>query len=73
MTWLQSNNAREGRAYKESFEKKWPSITFSDKNYPLETYELLRKLDQLSLRAVENLSANATSKQFEREVREAVS
>ncbi|TYH57341.1 hypothetical protein ES332_D08G082700v1 [Gossypium tomentosum] len=70
VTWLQSNNAREGRAYKESFEKKWPSITFSDKNYPLETYELLRKLDELSLKAIENLSANATSKQFEREVRE---
>ncbi|KAK8340096.1 hypothetical protein V6Z12_A08G079500 [Gossypium hirsutum] len=70
VTWLQSNNAREGRAYKESFEKKWPSITFSDKNYPLETYEMLRKLDELSLRAIANLSANATSKQFEREVRE---
>ncbi|GMI73825.1 FZO-like [Hibiscus trionum] len=71
VTWLQSNNAREGRLYKESFEKRWPSVTFSDKHYPLESYELLRKLDQLSLRVIENFSANAASKLFEREIREA--
>ncbi|XWS76410.1 hypothetical protein CRYUN_Cryun01aG0173800 [Craigia yunnanensis] len=71
VTWLQSNNAREGRLYKESFEKRWPSLAYSDKQYRLETYELLRKLDQLSLRVIEKFSANAASKLFEREVREA--
>ena len=73
VTWLQSNNAREGRLYKESFEKRWPSLAYSEKQYRLETFELLRKLDQLSLRVIENFSANAASKLFEREVREAVS
>ncbi|KAK8485751.1 hypothetical protein V6N11_037022 [Hibiscus sabdariffa] len=71
VTWLQSNNAREGRLYKESFEKRWPSVTFSDKHYPLETYELLRNLDQLSLRVIDNFSANTASKLFEHEIREA--
>ncbi|XP_022758214.1 probable transmembrane GTPase FZO-like, chloroplastic isoform X2 [Durio zibethinus] len=71
VTWLQSNNAREGRLYEESFEKRWPSLAYSDKQYHLETYELLRKLDQLSLRVIENFSANAASKLFEQEVREA--
>ncbi|KAK6260094.1 hypothetical protein SCA6_014568 [Theobroma cacao] len=70
LTWLQSNNAREGRLYKESFEKRWPSLAYSDKQHHLETYELLRKLDQLSLRVIENFSANAASKLFEQEVRE---
>lgn len=73
LTWLQSNNAREGRLYKESFEKRWPSLAYSDKQHHLETYELLRKLDQLSLRVIENFSANAASKLFEQEVREVVS
>ncbi|KAK8630710.1 hypothetical protein V6N13_079491 [Hibiscus sabdariffa] len=71
VTWLQSNNAREGRLYKESFEKRWPSVTFSDKHYPLETYELLRNLDELSLRVIDNFSANTASKLFEHEIREA--
>ncbi|XVF32586.1 hypothetical protein REPUB_Repub17cG0094900 [Reevesia pubescens] len=69
VTWLQSNNAREGSLYKESFEKRWPSIAYSDKQYRLETYELLRKLDQLSLKVIDNFSTNAASKLFEREVR----
>ncbi|XP_022769528.1 probable transmembrane GTPase FZO-like, chloroplastic [Durio zibethinus] len=71
VTWLQSNNAREERLYKESFEKRWPSLAYSDKQYPLETYELLRKLDQLSLRVIEKFSASAASKLYERKVREA--
>ncbi|XWS36292.1 hypothetical protein CRYUN_Cryun20dG0073200 [Craigia yunnanensis] len=41
------------------------------KQYRLETFDLLRKLDQLSLRVIENFSASAASKLFEREVREA--
>ncbi|XVF21780.1 hypothetical protein REPUB_Repub12eG0119600 [Reevesia pubescens] len=70
VAWLLSNNAREGRLYKESFEKRWPSLACSDKQYHLETYELLIKLDRLSLRVIENFSATAASKLFEQEVRE---
>ncbi|OMO77707.1 Thiamine phosphate synthase [Corchorus capsularis] len=69
VTWLQSNNAREGTLYKESFERRWPSLAYSDK-HQLQTYDLLRKLDQLSLKVIENFSAKAASKLFEREVRE---
>ncbi|KAE8683173.1 hypothetical protein F3Y22_tig00111213pilonHSYRG00346 [Hibiscus syriacus] len=66
--WLQSNNARERNIYKESFEKRWPSVTFSDKHYALETNKLLRKIDRFSLRVIENFSANAASKLFECEI-----
>lgn len=39
----------------------------------LETYELLRTVDELSVRAIENFSATAASKLFEQEIREVVS
>lgn len=38
-----------------------------------ETYELLRKVNETSLRAIENFSASAASKLFEQEIREVVS
>ncbi|KAE8731385.1 protein FANTASTIC FOUR 1-like [Hibiscus syriacus] len=69
VTWLQSNNARGGNTYKELFEKRWPSVTFSDKHYALKTYDLLRKIYRFSLRVIENFSANTASKLFEREIR----
>ncbi|KAK9282279.1 hypothetical protein L1049_005193 [Liquidambar formosana] len=73
MIWLQSSNAREGRLYKESFEKRWPSFFYPDNQVQLETYEtyeLLRKVNETSLRAIENFSASAASKLFEQEIRE---
>ncbi|XVE73144.1 hypothetical protein DITRI_Ditri11bG0093900 [Diplodiscus trichospermus] len=70
VTWLQSNNAREGGFYKESFEKRWPSLAYTDKQYRLETYELLRKLDRLSMRVIDKFSASVASNLFERKVRE---
>lgn len=73
MTWLQSNNAHEGRLYKESFERKWPLFVYPHNQVGLETYELLRKGDELSLKALENFSAGAASRLFDQEIREVVS
>ena len=71
--WLQSSNAQEGSLYKDSFEKRWPSYIYPNTHVHLETYELLKKLDRISLRVVENLSASTASKIFEKEIREVVS
>ncbi|KAM3735301.1 hypothetical protein ACB098_10G078500 [Castanea mollissima] len=68
--WLQSSNAQEGSLYKDSFEKRWPSYVYPNSHVHLETYELLKRLDRISLRVVENLSASAASKIFEKEIRE---
>ncbi|GLU03520.1 hypothetical protein SLE2022_207140 [Rubroshorea leprosula] len=71
LRWLESNNVHEGKLYMESFESKWPTLVHSDKSNHLETYDLLRKLGQFSLRVIENFSANAASKQFDQEIRQA--
>ncbi|KAM3687438.1 hypothetical protein ACJW31_10G075700 [Castanea mollissima] len=68
--WLQSSNAQEGSLYKDSFEKRWPSYVYPNSHVHLETYELLKRLDRISLRVVENLSASTASKIFEKEIRE---
>ena len=73
MTWLQSNNAREGSLYKESFERKWPLFVHPHNQVGLEAYELLRKGDELSLKVLEDFSASAASKLFDQEIREVVS
>ncbi|CAK9176861.1 unnamed protein product [Ilex paraguariensis] len=70
MTWLQSNNAREGRLYKELFEKRWPSFIDPQKQAQLETSELLGRKYELSIKIIENFSAPAASKLFEQEIRE---
>lgn len=38
----------------------------------LETYELLKKVDDLSLKVIKNFSPSAASKLFDQEIREAV-
>ncbi|KAL5792944.1 hypothetical protein ACOSP7_001538 [Xanthoceras sorbifolium] len=68
--WLKSNNARERRRYKESFENRWPLFVYPKTQVHLETYELVEKVDEFSLRVIENFSASATSKLFEQEIRE---
>lgn len=70
--WLQSNNVREGKLYKESFAKRWPSLISPNAQMHLETYELVKQVD-LSLKVIENFSAGAASKLFEQEIREVVS
>lgn len=73
MTWLQSNNAREGRFYKESFEKRWPSFLDPPNQAQLETGDLLARKYQLSMEVIEDFSVPAASKLFEQEIREVVS
>ncbi|TXG63641.1 hypothetical protein EZV62_010635 [Acer yangbiense] len=70
VTWLKSNNARERRRYKESFEKRWPSFVYPKTQVHSESNELVEKVDEFSLRVIEQLSASATSKLFEQEIRE---
>ncbi|XP_043812680.1 probable transmembrane GTPase FZO-like, chloroplastic isoform X2 [Manihot esculenta] len=70
--WLQSNSAREGKLYQESFEKRWPSFINSNTQMHLETYDLIEKVNVLSLKVIENFSAGGASKLFEQEIRELV-
>ncbi|GAV57786.1 MMR_HSR1 domain-containing protein, partial [Cephalotus follicularis] len=67
--WLESNNAREGRLYKESFEKRWPQIVYSNTQVHLENNESLKREDELSLKVIEGFNASATSKLFDQEIR----
>ncbi|WOG83692.1 hypothetical protein DCAR_0102869 [Daucus carota subsp. sativus] len=71
VTWLQSNNAREGRSYLESFKKKWPSIVNTENLVELETDNFLGRKYELSREAIESFNAAAASKLFDQEVREA--
>ncbi|KAM7521587.1 hypothetical protein LguiA_011489 [Lonicera macranthoides] len=70
VTWLQSNNAREGRFYKESFDKRWPSFLDPPNQAQLETGDLLARKCQLSMEVIEDFSVPAASKLFEQEIRE---
>ncbi|KAF5455034.1 hypothetical protein F2P56_024653 [Juglans regia] len=70
VTWLQSSNAQEGSLYKDSFEKEWPSYAYPNTQVHFKTYELLKKLDRISLSVIENFGAGAASKLFEQEIRE---
>lgn len=71
VTWLQSNNAREGRSYLESFMKRWPSVVSIENLEELETDKFWGRKYELSREAIENFNAAAASKLFDQEVREA--
>ncbi|CAL2280867.1 unnamed protein product [Prunus armeniaca] len=66
--WLQSDNAREGRMYAETFEKRWSSFVYPHRQVHLETS--LEKVNELSLKVIEGFSTNAASKLFEQEISE---
>uniref|UniRef100_A0A1J3I5A0 Uncharacterized protein in xynA 3'region n=1 Tax=Noccaea caerulescens TaxID=107243 RepID=A0A1J3I5A0_NOCCA len=68
--WLQSNTAREGSLSLKSFENKWPKYVNSKTQLGIDTYDLLRKTDKLSLKTIQNLSAGTTSKRLEQDIRE---
>ncbi|XP_042007040.1 probable transmembrane GTPase FZO-like, chloroplastic [Salvia splendens] len=68
--WLESSNARKGNLYKESFEKRWPSVVRSSSQ--LEASELLRTKHELGGAVIRDFSAAAASKLFEQEIREAL-
>ncbi|XP_010255948.1 PREDICTED: probable transmembrane GTPase FZO-like, chloroplastic isoform X2 [Nelumbo nucifera] len=72
LIWLQSSNVREGRLYKESFEKRWPEFVYPHNEVQLEAYELLKKGEELSLKVIEDFNASAAAKLFEQEIREVV-
>lgn len=73
MRWLQSDNVREGRMYSNTFEKRLPSVVYPHGQVNLEIFESLEKVNKHSLKVIEDFSANAASKLFEQEIREAVS
>ncbi|KAJ8899434.1 hypothetical protein K2173_018408 [Erythroxylum novogranatense] len=70
LTWLQSSNVREGKLYKESFSRRWPSFTDPNPHMYLDTYDSLKKVDELSLRLIEDFNVDVASKLFEQEIRE---
>lgn len=71
--WLQSNNVREGMVYKDSFKKCWPSFVYPNSQLHFETFESLKKVNELSLGVMRNFSGPAASELFDQEVREVVS
>ncbi|KAK3415779.1 probable transmembrane GTPase FZO-like, chloroplastic isoform X3 [Eucalyptus grandis] len=70
VSWLHSSNDSQGRLYRESFEKRWPSLVHSNAQMTLERFDLLRKLDEQCLKVIENFSASSASKTFDQEIRE---
>ncbi|KAF8019869.1 hypothetical protein BT93_G0532 [Corymbia citriodora subsp. variegata] len=68
--WLHSSNDSQGRLYRESFEKRWPSLVYLNTQTTLERFDLLRKLDEQCLKVIKNFSASSASKTFDQEVRE---
>lgn len=73
MIWIRTCNDRQSKLYRESLDQRWPSQQYSNSQIMMESYESLGKLDDLSLKAVGNVSPTAASKDFGREVREVVS
>lgn len=69
--WLLSNNVREGMVYKESFENRWSSFVRPNRQLHFETFESLRKVNELGLGVIRNFSGPAASKLFDQEIREA--
>ncbi|KAJ0978825.1 hypothetical protein J5N97_014299 [Dioscorea zingiberensis] len=70
--WLQSQTAQEGKFYKEYFNKKWQAFINEKNCVHQESYELLDKGDQQSIKVVENFSASAAARLLEQEIREVV-
>ncbi|KAL0459540.1 UNVERIFIED_CONTAM: putative transmembrane GTPase FZO-like, chloroplastic [Sesamum latifolium] len=67
--WLESNNARRGNMYKDSFEKRWPSVVPSIQSQS-EASQVLRTKHELGITVIEDFSAAAASKLFDQEIRE---
>ncbi|KAK4763980.1 hypothetical protein SAY87_013418 [Trapa incisa] len=70
MVWLKSSNTRRGELYRESFERKWPSLAYPANEMSREKLDLLRKENKLGLKVIENFSAGTSSRLFEQEIRE---
>ncbi|CAJ1969281.1 unnamed protein product [Sphenostylis stenocarpa] len=70
--WLYSKYTHQGRLYKESFNKRWPSLSHESIQMNFETEGLLKKVDQAGSQVIDNFSSSAVSKSFEQEVREMI-
>lgn len=70
--WLQSKRDQEGQFYKQSFEKKWTSFVNPSDQVELDAIGVLERKSEVSRRVIEDFSAAAASKLFEREIREVV-
>ncbi|CAN1176819.1 Probable transmembrane GTPase FZO-like, chloroplastic, partial [Linum perenne] len=69
-TWLRSNSSRKAKLYRESFDKRWPSIIDRNTQMQLDAVESLMKVNHSSSTMLENLSVIGASKLFEQEIRE---
>ncbi|KAH7677071.1 Dynamin GTPase protein [Dioscorea alata] len=70
--WLQLQTAKEGKLYIEFFDQKWQAFINEMNCVHLDTYLILDKGDEQSIKVVENFSASAAARLFEQEIREAV-
>ncbi|RDY12542.1 putative transmembrane GTPase FZO-like, chloroplastic, partial [Mucuna pruriens] len=70
--WLYSKYTQQGRLYKESFEKRWPSLSNESSQMSSEADQLLKKVDHAGSQVIDNFSSSAVSKSFEQEVREMI-
>ncbi|QCE06434.1 thiamine-phosphate pyrophosphorylase [Vigna unguiculata] len=70
--WLYSKYTLQGRLYKESFEKRWPSLRHESNQMNFETNQLQKKVDQAGSQVIASFSSSAVSKAFEQEVREMI-
>ncbi|XP_019188633.1 PREDICTED: probable transmembrane GTPase FZO-like, chloroplastic [Ipomoea nil] len=71
MAWLQSNADSEEIFYRDSFQKRWPSLVDAEKQIQADTSKLLGRKYELSSRVMADFSPMAASKLFEQEIREA--
>ncbi|CAI0448911.1 unnamed protein product [Linum tenue] len=70
LTWLNSNNSREAKLYRESFDNRWPLIIDRNTEMQLDALESLKKVDNSSLKVLEDVTVVQASKLFEQEIRE---
>lgn len=68
MTWLQSINACERRAYKEALTERWSSFVNPLNQTQLEKIDMLGVIRELSTKELEDFRAAAASKLFEQEI-----
>lgn len=68
--WLQSKRDQEVQFYKQSFEKRWTSLVNPSDQIALGTTGVLERKSEVSIRVIEDFSAAAASKLFERDIRE---
>lgn len=70
--WLQSKRDQDVQFYKQSFEKRWTSSVNPSDQIESGTSGVLERKSEVSIRVIEDFSAAAASKLFERYIREVV-